>query len=153
MIAIIITAGVAYAVKSPISPRDAQATKLKPDIVVSDIQITPLGETSEGQSVRITATLTNMAIGTSTGQFKVRVDRLFPVSWNMSLWNTMQFGGVANLINDPSKASLPRVTLYFDDVIQPRYTHAKYQVVADSRYEVVEANESNNILESEYFVG
>ncbi len=153
LIAIIITSGVVSAVKGTTSQRDASSAKIKPDIVISNLQITPLGATSEGQNVRITATLTNMVRGTSTGPFKVRIDRLYPVWWNTSLWATLQFGGVANLVNDPSKTSLPVVTLYFDDAIQPQYTHAKYQVVADSKNEVEEANEDNNVFEAEYFVG
>ncbi|MCJ7444484.1 MAG: hypothetical protein MUO26_08140 [Methanotrichaceae archaeon] len=126
LIAIIITTGVAYAVKNPISPKDAPSTlvKLKPDIAISNVQVTHFSGTSELDTIRITATITNSVRGTSTGPFEVRLDwRAIPRTAPQYSsdpdfladipWNYLNSGRVENLFNDPSKRSLPSVTLNF----------------------------------------
>lgn len=166
LIAIIITAGVAYAVKSPISPEGASSIKLKPDIVISNLQVTRIDGTSELDNVRIAATITNTASGTSTGPFKVRVDwRAIPRTapeWSDDPdfladipWNYLSSGGVQNLINDPSRRSMPSVTLYFDHVVpleQLESNRYVYRVTADYMNQVDEAKEHNN-ASGEYYPG
>lgn len=158
LVAIIITAGVAYAAKSPISANDASSTKLKSDIVISNVQITRVDGTSELDNVRIAATITNTVRGTSTGPFKVRVDwRAIPRTapeWSDDPdfladipWNYLNSAGVQNLINDPSRRSMPSVTLYFDHVVpleQLESNRYVYLVTADYMNQVDEAKEHNN---------
>jgi len=163
LITIIITSGVTDAVMGPTSARSATSVKLKPDIVVSDIQFTPLGVTSEGHNIRIAATITNTVRGTSTGPFKVRINWDYPgvYYYNSTLFgpddplgygNYLSSGGVQNLINDPSRMSLPIVTLYFDHTVPNGETY-RYTVMADYLNQVAEADEHNNGLSAEYFTG
>lgn len=164
LIAIIITAGVVYAAKSPTPPKDVPSTKLKPDIIISNIQITRVDGTSELDNVRIAATITNTVRGTSTGPFKVRVDwRAIPRTapeWSDDPdfladipWNYLNSGEVENLINDPSRKSMPSVTLYFDHVVPLEQLESNryiYLVTADCMNQVDEAKEYNN-ASGEYY--
>jgi hypothetical protein len=155
VIAIIITAGIAYAVKSPISPKNAQATKLKPDIVITDVQV----HTNDSSNFLITAAVINSVRSTSPGPFEVRLywriiprtapqyssdpDFLADIPWNyVNSWR------VENLFNDPSTRLLPSFTLRFvhttpaEQLESDRYV---YRLTADEMNQVDEAREDNNI--------
>jgi len=164
LIVIIITNGIACAAKSPISPRDASSTKIKPDIIISNIQITRVDGTSDVDNVRIAATITNTVRGTSTGPFQVRVDwRAIPRTapeWSDDPdflvdipWNYLNSKGVQKLVNDPSSISLPSVTLYFDHVVSLEELESSryiYRITADYTNRVDEAKEYNN-ASGEYY--
>ncbi len=165
--AIIIAVGVAYAIGSPLSSNEAQSIKLKPDIDIVKIIVTRVDGTSEFDNIRIAVTITNIAKSTSTGPFNVKVDwREIPRSvpqWitdpevseelDAIPWNYLSSARVENLVNNPSKKSVPTTTLYFyqtvplEELEENRYI---YNITADYMNQVDETKEINNVQSASY---
>lgn len=134
----------ADAAKAPGSP---EATKIKPDIVVSDIKIARTGITPAGHDVQINVTVVNRVRDSSTGPFKVKVEWTEDPTTGFNLLGT---GGVANLAYDSASAVVNNgKTLLFNHVV-PSGKSYKYRVTADYMGQVDEADETNNVSSAGY---
>ncbi len=137
-------AALADAAKAPGSP---EATKIKPDIVVSDIKITRTGITPSGHDIQINVTVVNRVRDTSTGPFKVKVEWTENPATGFNLLGT---GGVTNLAYDSSSAVVHNgKTLSFNHIV-PAGKSYKYRVTADYMGQVDEADETNNVSSAGY---
>lgn len=137
-------AAIADAAKAPGSP---EATKIKPDIVVSDIKIARMSTTSAGHDIQINVTVVNRVRDSSTGPFKVKVEWTENPAMGFNLLGT---GGVANLAYDSSSAAVHNgKTLSFNQVV-PVGKSYKYRVTADYMGQVDEADETNNVNSAGY---
>lgn len=144
VLAVIIAAAFADAAKAPIS---GEAVKLKPDVVIKNVNITRMSTVPEGDNIRINVTVANMVQGTSTGPFKVKVE------WTENPatgFNFLAAGGVANLANNPaSVVTYQTKTLTFNHLV-PTGKAYKYRITADYMNQVDEANEANNVTTAGY---
>jgi len=144
-IAVVMTFAVlAEAAKAPSSP---EATKLKPDIAISDVKINRMSVVPAGDNVQINVTVVNRIRGTSTGPFKVKVE------WTEDPtvgFNLLGIGGVTNLAYDSASVVVQNSkTLIFNQLV-PTGKSYKYRVTADYLNQVDEANEANNMTSVGY---
>ena len=145
ILAVIIATASASAAKAPGS---GEAVKLKPDIVIKDVNITRISVVPEGHNVRINVTAANLVAGTSTGPFKVKVEWTEDPTTGFNLLAT---GGVANLANNPASViAYQGKTLSFNQLV-PTGKAYKYRITADYLNQVDEANETNNVTSAGYF--
>jgi len=147
LISLAVMAGVALAAAETAKP--PVAVKIKPDIVLLDMEITPMSVLGDGSHrIQIKAVVCNPVAKSSTGPFRVlaatgaRSSRLHLV---------LAEENVAGLSNTGVTVKPPAVTvLFFDTVPVGRTIH--YQVTADSLGAVAEQNEDNNLKEADYSV-
>lgn len=135
LLMVLVASGVVQAAEKP------PTIAVKPDIIISNMQVDRVSTTPTSDNVRITVTVINTAPGTSTGPFKIKLEWTENPTVGFTLVGT---SGVANLANDPSMAAVRGETRTFDHTV-PKGEAYKYRATADFMNQVDEANEGNNI--------
>jgi hypothetical protein len=125
------------------------AVKIKPDIVLKNLEITPLSVLGDGSHrIQIKAVVYNPVAQSSTGPFKVKA---VTGAADSPVHIILAEENVAGLANTGATVRPPSATvLFFDTVPIGRTIH--YQVTADSLNAVAEQKEDNNLQEGDYRV-
>ncbi len=142
---LVVMAGLATAaVKSTKKP---VAVKIKPDIALRDLTITPMSVLGDGSHVvQIKAVVYNPVAMSSTGSFVVLAQKGSSASL---IDHFLAEENVGSLSNTGATVKAPSEAILFSDTV-PFGTTVHYRVKADAHVEVDEANEGNNIKEARY---
>jgi len=126
----------------------AEKVLIKPDIVLGELEITPLSVLGSGDHrVQIKAIVTNPVARSSTGAFTVRAS----VKTSADLYFRIADESVPGLANTGATAKAPMATVLFYDTVPIGHTK-HYRVTADVWGRVTEINEGNNQRDASYRV-
>ena len=127
--------------------KKSDSVKIKPDIVLNDLVITPTSVLGDGSHVvQIKAVVANPVAKSSTGSF-VLLAQKGPAASRID--RVIAERSVAGLSNTGAMVRAPFAAVLFSDTVPPGTT-VHYRVNADAHLEVDEANEGNNIKEARY---
>lgn len=119
----------------------------KPDIVLFDLEISPLSVMGDGSHVvQIRAVVANPVAMSSTGSFVLLAQKGAAAT---SIDRFLAERSVAGLSNTGATAKAPSAVVLFSDTV-PYGATVHYRVKADAHLEVDETNEGNNVKEARY---
>jgi hypothetical protein len=135
-----------------IKKQDATAIKRKPDLVVHSIKVERTRFLPSGEnSVRVTVAVRNAArFKTCSGPLKVKVEKRELIQGRKTPFSRLGEAGIVKLCADPTSMKLQVETRTFQDTVAIDKTYV-YRAIVDSMNQIVEENESNNIMLSEAY--